>query len=76
MFVLPGVRVEWRIFGVWETIECALRSCLTCLLSASQPSGSARDIPIWTEPLMLLAWTLEYALPNAIFDVVEVMVLP
>lgn len=31
---------------------------------------------MWTSPLMLLAWTLETASPNWIFDVVEVMASP
>jgi hypothetical protein len=77
--VLLGERVEGRIFGARETVECVLKSCLTCLLSVPYlldsltALGRSRDVPMWIEPLMLLAWTLLYALPNAMLDVVEAM---
>jgi hypothetical protein len=63
--VLLSVRVEGRIFGAWQTTERVVESCLRCLLSVPllldslAALGRSRDVPMWTEPLMLLAWTLE-----------------
>jgi hypothetical protein len=73
-------RVEGRVFGARETTEGVVESCLRCLLSVPlllldslMARRRSRDVPMWTAPLMVLAWTLEYALPNATLDVVEVM---
>ena len=68
-----------RAFSAWETIKCVVEPCLRCLLSAPllpeslTALGRSCNIPMLTEPLMVLAWTLEYALPNATLDVVEAM---
>ena len=58
-------RVEGRIFGARETSEGVVVSYLRGLLSAplllnsSTALGPSHDVPMWTEPWMLLAWTLE-----------------
>jgi hypothetical protein len=65
--VLLRERVEGRIFGARETIEGVVGSCLRGLLSAPllldglTALGPSRNVPVltWTEPWMLLAWTLE-----------------
>jgi hypothetical protein len=52
-----------------------LRCLLSVLLLAVSVTARRRprNVPMWTEPLMVLAWRLEYALPNATLDVVEAM---
>jgi hypothetical protein len=63
--VLLRERVEGRIFGARETIEGVVEPCLRGLLSAPllldslTALGPSHDVPMWTEPWMLLAWTLE-----------------
>ena len=65
--VLLRERVEGRIFGARETIEGVVRSCLRGLLSVPLLAdgltavGRSRNVPVltWTEPWMVLAWTLE-----------------
>lgn len=69
--VLLRERVERRIFGARETTEGVVESCLRYLLSvlllllllllldSLTALGWSRDIPMWTELLMVLAWTLE-----------------
>jgi hypothetical protein len=63
--VLLRERVEGRVFCARETTEGVVESCLRCLLSAPllldslTALGRSRDVPTWTEPLMVLAWTLE-----------------
>jgi hypothetical protein len=65
--VLLRERVEGRIFGARETSEGVVGSCLSGLLSAPllldslTALGPSHDVPVltWTEPWMLLAWTLE-----------------
>ena len=59
-----------------KTTEGVLESWLRCrlsvpLLNKLAALGRSRNVPMWTEPLMLLAWTLEYALPNATLDIAE-----
>jgi hypothetical protein len=62
--VLLRVGVEGRVFSVRETTEGVFESYLRCLLSAPlldslTALGRPRNVPMWTEPLMVLAWMLE-----------------